>query len=211
MVIDKGEGQSPESFISTLLSIGRSNKLRIPFVQGKFNMGGTGVFQFCGENNLQLIISRRHPDIIKNYDHETSEKCGFTVIRRENPSDGLRSSCYKYLAPFNEILSFESDGLPLMPGEYPNPCQNVLKWGTFIKLYEYQMIGLRTNILFDLYNRLSLLLPNIALPVRLYERRKGYTGHSFETTLSGLAVRLDEDKRENLEKGFLHIPMQSGH
>jgi hypothetical protein len=64
------------------------------------------------------------------------------------------------------------------------------------------MTGLKTNILFDLYNRLSLLMPSIALPVRLYERRKGYTGHTLETTLSGLTVRLDEDKQENLEDGF---------
>jgi hypothetical protein len=201
-IIDKGEGQSPDQFPSTLVSIGKSNKLRIPFVQGKFNMGGTGVLQFCGENNLQLIISRRHPEIIKNYEKETSDEWGFTIIRRENPNHGLRSSSYKYLAPDKKILSFKSDGLPLLPGKYPNSHENILKWGTFIKLYEYQMTGLRTNILFDLYNRLSLLLPNIALPVRLYERRKGYRGHSLETTLSGLSVRLDDDKRENLENGF---------
>ena len=49
---------------------------------------------------------------------------------------------------------------------------------------------------------LSLLMPSIALPIRLYERRKGYLGHALETTLSGLTVRLEEDKRENLEEGY---------
>lgn len=58
-IIDKGEGQTPVKMPDTLLSIGKSNKLRIPFVQGKFNMGGTGVFQFCGEKNLQLVRKKK--------------------------------------------------------------------------------------------------------------------------------------------------------
>ena len=206
-IIDNGEGQTPNKMPNTLLSIGKSNKLRIPFVQGKFNMGGTGVFQFCGKYNIQLIISKRHPEIAKHeIDDETSSKWGFTVIRREDPKHGVRSSSYRYLAPGGDVLTFSADGLPLLPGDYPNPYVNDLKWGTFIKLYEYQMTGLKTNILFDLYNRLSLLMPSIALPVRFFERRKGYSGHTLETTLSGLSVRLEEDKTENLEEGFSPPP-----
>ena len=40
-MIDKGEGQSPDRMPDTLLSIS-NNKLKIQFVQGKFNMGRTG-------------------------------------------------------------------------------------------------------------------------------------------------------------------------
>ena len=47
-----------------------------------------------------------------------------------------------------------------------------------------------------------MLLPNVALPVLMCERRKGYTAASYNITMSGLSVRLDEDKRENLEPGF---------
>ena len=201
-IIDKGEGQNANMMPDTLLSIGKSNKLRIPFVQGKFNMGGTGVFQFCGERNLQLIISKRHPKIAKYEDDPISHLWGFTIVRREDPTHGVRSSFYRYLAPNKIIPTFESDSLPLLPGKYPNAYEKELYWGTFIKLYEYQMTGLKTNIKFDLFFRLSLLLPSIALPVRLYERRKGYSGQTQETNLSGLTVRLEEDKRENLENGF---------
>ena len=74
--------------------------------------------------------------------------------------------------------------------------------GTFIKLYNYQMTGLKTNILFDLNYRMALFMPQIALPVRLCERRKGYTGHTFETSLAGLTVRLDDDRSKNLEPKF---------
>jgi hypothetical protein len=42
-IADQGEGQTPRKFLDTFLSLEKSNKLRIPFVQGKFNMGGTGV------------------------------------------------------------------------------------------------------------------------------------------------------------------------
>jgi hypothetical protein len=201
-IIDKGEGQTPESMPHTLLSIGRSNKLRIPFVQGKFNMGGTGVFQFCGHNNLQLIISKRHPSISARANGGGSDQWGFTIVRRQDPSRGVRNSVYKYLSPGGKIMSFAANSLKLLPGDYPEALKRDLEWGTFVKLYEYQMTGLKTIVLFDLYNRLSLLMPAVALPVRLYERRKDYSGHTMETTLSGLTVRLDEDKRENLEDGF---------
>ena len=209
-IIDKGEGQTPRMMPDTLLSIGKSNKLRIPFVQGKYNMGGTGIFRFCGKRNIQLIVSRRNPKIVKHEQvDDTSSLWGFTIVRREDPKDGVRSSFYRYLAPGGNILSFHSDGLPLLPGDYPNPYELSLEWGTYIKLYEYQMTGLKTNIVFDLYNRLSLLMPSIALPIRFFERRNGYTGHSLETTLSGLSVRLEEDKKMNLEEGFSPPPTSS--
>ena len=145
-IIDKGEGQTPNKMKETLLSIGKSNKLRIPFVQGKFNMGGTGVFQFCGKNNLQLIISRRHPEVAKYETDDSKDQWGFTIVRREDPSKGVKSSVYRYLAPSNKILSFTSDGIPILPGEGTVSYKNNLNYGTFIKLYEYQMTGLKKHI-----------------------------------------------------------------
>ncbi len=200
-IIDRGEGQTPNSMPDTLLGLFKSIKQRIPFVQGKFHMGGTGALRFCGENNLQLVISKRNPAISDKGD-DSSDHWGFTLVRREKPKQGRRSSVYNYLAPDGKIPRFKDESLPLMPGIYPNKFGNPLHWGTYIKLYEYSMPGLQTNVVFDLYNALSLLLPNIALPIRLYESRKGYSGHTLETTLSGLSVRLDKDKRENLEPGF---------
>lgn len=203
IIFDKGEGQTPAKLHDTILSIRKSNKLRIPFVQGKFNMGGTGVFRFCGENNIQLIISKRNPEIAKHESDPTREFWGFTVVRRENPFQGVRSSNYKYLAPSKQILFFPADDIPILPSSYPNPYGNAFAWGTYIKMFEYKIgPGLRTNILFDLYNKLSVLMPQIALPIKLYERRKNYSGNSFETILSGLSVRVDEDRSDNIEENF---------
>ena len=59
-IADDGEGQTPKRMPHTILSLLKGNKDKIKFAQGKFNMGGTGVLEFCGmENNLQLVISKR--------------------------------------------------------------------------------------------------------------------------------------------------------
>ena len=197
-IIDKGEGQSPSRMAETFLSLNDSNKLRIPFVQGKFNMGSTGALQFCGENNIQLLISKRDPEI-----DSSNDLWSFTVIRRESPTENMKSSTFKYLVNNdNKILTFNSESLPLLPGEFPNAYEKSLEWGTFIKLYNYDLQSYKTLINLNLNYRLALLLPNLALPVRLYERRSGYKAHSYESTLSGLTVRLDEDKSKNMEKNF---------
>ena len=178
----------------TFLSLSKSNKLRINFVQGKFNMGGTGVFQFAGHNNLQLIVSKRDQEIAKTESDETKEFWGFTIVRREDPKEGRRSSAWTYLTVDGKIPMFKAESLPLLPGPYPKPYEQMMKWGTLIKLYDYKMPGgLKTNVVFDLYNRICLLLPKVALPMRFFERRTGYTGHTLETTMSGLLVRLFED------------------
>ena len=81
VIIDRGEGQSPNRMPDTILSINKSNKLKVPFVQGKFNMGGTGALCFCGEHNFQLIICRRCPEIPANGD-DSHNLWGFTIVRR---------------------------------------------------------------------------------------------------------------------------------
>jgi hypothetical protein len=200
-IFDFGEGQTPKMFPNTFLSIGKSNKLKIPFVQGKFNMGGTGALRFCGNKKLQLIVSKKNPNIPAKFcNDETRDMWGFTIVKRvPPPSKGIRSSKFVYLAPNDEVLSFNADSLKILPGKYPNPYEKEMPYGTFIKLYDYQISSLKTVLTLNLYYRLSLLMPSLALPIRLYERRKGYKAHTLDTTLNGLSVRLEEDKRSNLE------------
>jgi glycosyltransferase involved in cell wall biosynthesis len=93
----------------TFMSVNRSKKLRIPFVQGKFNAGGdTGVLQFCGEKNMQLIVSRRHPE-------DPVEPWGFTIVRRMKPTAGRRSSMYVYLAPGGDVPRFAAAAIKVLP------------------------------------------------------------------------------------------------
>jgi hypothetical protein len=214
-IADCGEGQTPERMPETLLSLTKSNKLRIPFVQGKFNMGGTGVLKFCGRHHLQLIVSRRNPAIVDRKTSRPSDSdWGFTLVRREDPEGGRRSSVYTYLAPLDSdtrpgqgrVLHFSADLMPIFP-DGRNAYAKTSDHGTLIKLYEYTASGYsNTHILRKdgLLARLDLLLPDPALPIRLHECRSAFRGHegSFETTLTGLRVRLEDGKGENLEDGF---------
>lgn len=204
-VFDLGEGQTPEKMPKTFLSIGEKNKIKIPFVQGKFNMGSTGVLRFCGKRNLQLILTRRNPNLVTS-NSEEDVKWGFTIVKRVYPDGEYKSSRYVYLVnpentdpAQNGVFRFKSETLPILPSEYPDPYGKPMAFGSYVKMYEYQMTGLKTNLTLDPYNRLSLLMPSLALPIRLYERRNGFNANSAETTLNGLAVRLEEDKRSNLE------------
>lgn len=205
-IVDAGEGQSPNTMPTTFLSLDQGNKVNVQFAQGKFNMGGTGALRFCGHHNLQLIISRRDPSIKAFQPLDASiGQWGFTVVRREDPTGQRKISMYTYLSPMPEgALRFTSDRLPLFP-QGNKAYTRTTEWGTAIKLYEYQMTGKSHVLRRDgLLQRLDLLLPRPALPIRLHECRSNYAGRSgsFDTNLNGLSVRLSDDRSKNLENGF---------
>jgi hypothetical protein len=204
-VIDDGEGQQPDDFPTTFLSLDESNKLRIPFVTGKFNMGGTGVLPFCGDKNVQLIVSRRAPDLVAEND---ARPWGFTIVRRFDPSEigdestRARNPVYRYLVVDGEVPRFEAESLPLRPSDksHPQQCSATMDYGTFVKLYNYETPA-STNLILDPHYRLAARLPSPVLPIRLYETRD-YTGNTLQATLSGLNVRLHDDRNKNIESGF---------
>ncbi len=199
MVIDDGEGQAPDQFPDTFLSLLRENKARIPFVQGKYNMGATGVLQFAGKNSFQLILSRRQPHLRKS---KADEKWGFTLIRRLDPLPDQPYTTYVYLAPAGRVLTFESEALPLLPGRYPDPFLTPLSAGTCVKIWNYRLPGrLKSIATLDLRYALERFLQDPALPVRIHERRQGYRAHSYDTTMSGLFAVL-ADNSAKIEPGF---------
>jgi hypothetical protein len=69
-----------------------------------------------------------------------------------------------------------------------------------LKLYNYQL-EFGGPIVFDLNYELSRRLYRLALPIRLYERRD-YRGHSRQTILTGMSVRLEDDRAGALEPSF---------
>ena len=208
-IADSGEGQTPNSVPDTILSLNKENKIKILFVQGKFNMGGTAVLRFCGNENLQFVLTKRNPVAPAGSDSSFG-LWGFTVVRRENPQGKRRNSRYTYLAPIpgpggspkTGILRFSADAMPIFP-ESNKPYSRHSSHGTLIKLYDYETTGFsRSDVLRrdGLLRRLDILLPQIALPVRIHEcRGGGGHGGSFDNPLTGLAVRLDDDSANNLE------------
>jgi len=207
MIIDDGEGQCPDKFPDTFLSLIRENKTKIRFVQGKFNMGGTGVLQFAGTNSFQLIVSRRQPDIPAS-SSDISNAWGFTITRRLSPGEDQPQSTYVYLAPNDEIFSFFADSLPLRPGRYSDAYEGLMNAGTCIKIWNYKVPArLKSLITLDLRYALERYLQDPVLPFRIFERRPGYSAHSYETTVSGLLpVLYDRSKDLELQTGTsLHI------
>jgi len=217
-ICDTGEGQTPSDVPETFMSIDRKNKLRIPFVQGKFNMGGTGALMFCGRRKIQLLITRRDPQILKSNPSSDPRyaEWAVTVVRRENPPEGpgqVRNPYFKFLAPIGSdlqpceggVLSFDASSLDLMP-EGRDAYARPMEWGSCIKLYDYDMRGFKGPILRTggLLPRVEVLLPEVALPVRMHECRKGLKGHagSFDTNLIGLRERLEASRSDSLEPGY---------
>lgn len=219
-IADGGEGQTPDDFPTTFLSLMRSNKFRVHFVQGKFNMGGTGALNFCSEKHrLQLIVSRRNPSLLSANASARDKEWGFTVVRRQAGAEGARSSVYTYLAPVGNtgsgsggVLSFAADAWPIFPDdpEVMNKGADAYvrnaEHGSLLKLYDYEWQGTRSNIVQSgggLLRRLDLALPELALPVRLFECREYRGGKgSFSTNALGLVSRLDRDRANNLEDRF---------
>ena len=217
-ISDRGEGQSARRLPDTILSLNAKNKQRIRFVQGKFNMGGSGALRFCGENGFQVVISRRHKTLAENEreDDDTVDKWAVTIVRREEPSNESGTvvhSEFTYLAPVGAedaprqggVLCFDSPTMPIMP-QHNTAYEREVEHGTAIKLIEYETRAGQSNILLSdgLLYALERLMPQIALPIRLHECR-GYQGKkekSFETPLAGLVVRLEDGKGDNLEPGF---------
>ena len=127
IIYDNGEGQHPEQFENTFLSLLRGNKNEIPFVQGKYNMGGSGGIVFCGKKRYQLIASKRY---------DNTGKFGFTLIREhpltENEEYSRKNTWYEYLKIDGKIPSFPIEDLDL------NLHNRNFKTETIIKLYSYQ-------------------------------------------------------------------------
>lgn len=217
-ITDLGEGQSPKRLPETILSLNAKNKQTIRFVQGKFNMGGSGALRFCGKQGLQLVISKRNPELAKRErsTDSSADRWSVTIVRREEPSNLSGEpvhSEFTYLAPVGaterpragDVLSFSSPSMPMMPLSN-RPYAREMEWGTAIKLYEYKTTTGQSNVLLPdgLLYAFDRLLPEIALPIRLHECRgyKGADERSFDTPIAGLVVRLEQGRGNNLESDF---------
>jgi hypothetical protein len=208
-IYDDGEGQSPENVSNTILSLQKSNKNNIQFLQGQYNMGGTGAIRFCHEG-LQFVLTKRNNFLNRNQKNFWS----FTVVRREMPKKGQRNVFYTYLAPVlanekprkGDLMTFEKDEINLLPIQN-KPYQIKKQSGTMIKCFGFSLKK-RSNILFpgEFLANIETMMPDCALPIRFAECRpfKGKDAGSFESTMVGLIKKLDRPDihKETLEEGF---------
>lgn len=183
IIYDNGEGQHPKDFENTFLSLMRGNKNEIHFVQGKYNMGGSGAIVFCGEKGYQLIGSKRF---------DGSGKFGFTLVREHPLSkeelETKKNTWYEYLKIDGEIPAFDITSLDL------KLFGRTFKTGTIIKMYSYQLKGI-SGFAQDLNQSLNEFLFKPVLPVFTIDTKERYPKNRvLETTVYGLQRRLEEEK-----------------
>ncbi|PKL92641.1 MAG: hypothetical protein CVV21_02470 [Candidatus Goldiibacteriota bacterium HGW-Goldbacteria-1] len=192
-VYDCGEGQLPEKFKDTFVSLLKGNKNDVPFVQGKYNMGSTGAVIFCGNKKYQLIGSKLNKTI-----GSSESPFGFTLVRRhpltEEEESKYKSSWYEYLVIENEIPSFNCGELDL--GLY----NRKFECGSIIKMFSYGLPrGARSSVVWDLWRELNQFLYHPALPFLVYEKR-GYDNKTPSKLVLGNKIRLILDERDKKEK-----------
>ena len=190
-IYDDGEGQHPKKFDKTFLSLLEGNKTEIHFVQGKYNMGGSGAIVFCGKKRYQLIASKRHD----NRGH-----FGFTLIR-EHPLSKTeekvkKNTWYEYLKINGEIPAFNAEELDLAL------YNRTFTTGTIIKLYSYDLpSGSRSVISRDLNQSINEYLFEPVLPVITVDIKERYPDdRNLERDLYGLKRRLEQDGSKYLDQ-----------
>lgn len=185
IIYDNGEGQHPYDFKNTFVSLNKENKIKIKFVQGKYNMGGSGVLPYCGERKYQLILSRKDPRLLNG----RPDIYGFTLVRLHKAPQGYKQSWYEFCVDEDgEIFSFQADKLDL--GLFETNFYS----GTYIKLFNYDLPD-RSDITLGLWRALNRYLYYPALPILLYEKRE-YKGHAPTKLMLGNKMRIMIDERD---------------
>jgi hypothetical protein len=160
---DNGEGQDPDSFEETFLSLSQGNKKDIAFVQGKFNMGSSGVLSYCGRRWFKLIVSRRF---------DKKKPWGWTLMRRR-PGPGMPVAEYfKLGGKKGAIPSFDDDMLfPFKTAAGDRYGGFSLDSGTVVKLYDFQ-IGAKFLSFRGAREALNENLVETILPFRILDFRQ---------------------------------------
>lgn len=200
---DAGEGQLAKDFPATFCSLiygdgSGSYKGAIDFVQGRFNMGSSGVLPFCSEKHrMQLIVSRVPTDVAGGDDHEW----GFTLIcffpSKQNPS-------WHYLVGSDgQVMTAGKDQLGLLPranpksGELTPPRERKVESGTLVKMYDFK--APLSNICGELFRKIEEFLLRPPLPLRLVECRSDYKANVMRNTVWD---RLATWGKDRMEPGF---------
>lgn len=193
VIYDNGEGQHPQDFEKTFLSLLKGNKNEIPFVQGKYNMGGTGAIVFCGKKRYQLVGSRKY---------DGTGDFGFTLVRKHPLSEAemqnRKNTWYEYLKVDGAIPNFPIESLDLgLKGR-------LFKTGTVLKLYSYDLPGgARSVISRDLNQSINEFLFEPALPIYTIDKEERYPhDRNLARELFGLKRRLEQDESKYVEDSF---------
>lgn len=194
IIYDNGEGQHPQDFPRTLLSLLHGNKKDILFVQGTYNMGGSGAIAFCGKRRFQLVGSRKY---------DKTGDFGFTLVRAHPLTEAqertTKNTWYEYLTIEGKIPAFSIQKLNVkLDGRS-------FETGTVIKLFSYELpSGSRSVISRDLNQSINEFLFEPALPVLTVDKKERYPkDRALERHLYGLKRRLEQEDNKYVEASFI--------
>ncbi len=180
-IIDKGIGQHPSDFKSTLLSLNEENKITKFYLIGAFGQGGQTSFRYC-KNGYGIIISRRHPKLLHD---GQPDQIGWSIVRYWDPSteeQPFKIGSYQYCVQRQSkaILTINPKILPI-----------AFEHGTIIRLISYGLSKGTSDVLQPAntaWSYISQSLFDPILPIRIFEGRDRY--EKGNSALSGLAPRL---------------------
>lgn len=160
VVQDRGTGQHPDDFGSTLLSLLGSNKKSKTHQMGVYNAGGAASYYFSA---FTVIASRRHPDLLDG----RADEFGATVVRYNAlDPEKFKTGTYEY------CVDRDGSVLRLDPGAFPG-----LTYGTYVKLLSYELSSYGRAAYEpkrSLWHLFHAALPDPALPCRIVETRGAY-------------------------------------
>jgi len=189
IIYDNGEGQHPDEFEDTFLSLISGNKKNIHFVQGKYNMGGSGSLVFCDKKRYQLIASKKY---------DGTGEFGFTLVREHPLSKeeqySNKETWYEYFMIDGQIPRFQIDELDL------KLFDRKFKTGSIIKLYSYQFPAGYSGFAQDLNQSINEYLFRPALPIYTVDNAERYPNNKIlELDLFGLQRRLEQPNNNYVE------------
>ena len=179
LIADNGIGQHPDNMPQTLLSFSKGGKKEIKFVQGRFNMGSSGVLRFCGRKGYRLIITRHY---------KKQSQWGWALTRWK-PSSSASST---KIAEYYGIGKFSMNSLRVMEkGETAIELQS----GTLIKLYSYSTLPKGYG---ELQSKVEENLFDTIFPFCFEDfRHKSYGSHSDPRQRKGIDSRLVKGLKES--------------
>lgn len=187
-IVDQGEGQSVNTIEDTFLSLAKTLKANIPFVQGMFHMGGSATLRYSGKYGMNLIATRKDPRLASSSDDEWC----FTIIRKVTPEerdDKNRNAVYFYLAPKGKVMTFGNAPVEVLPNEKGiQPYTQSIDHGSIVKCYNYDWKG---REYFNKKPRIDLenILTRFPIPGRISDCRDFVKGDQPYNNLVGIWVR----------------------
>lgn len=214
-VFDRGEGQSPNRLVETILSLLKGNKHKILFTQGNHNQGGSATLNHGGAFSYTLIISKKNPLIPPQFNDPDDDSIGYwgwTIIRQEI-RENETTPVFTYLSQNGKVPRFDKTSIPLLPTilrgddakkdlNYNSSCTSAIPYdkevdgGTYIKLFNYQLEHkgpLVSHYKYDMGQRLY----DTGLPFNLIDCRKNKFNN--DTIFRGMKKILEDDMKGSAE------------